>query len=95
MATPDRRTKMISLRLSELEYDILKTRYHEYGARNVSELARIALRRIIAGADAQQGALAEQIAELDGRLHAVESQLRISRALFRPAAARVSGSEPQ
>ena len=46
MPDSDHRSKMISLRLSEVEYESLKTRYRAYGTRNVSELARLALQRI-------------------------------------------------
>ena len=45
MLDPDRRKKMISLRLSEEEYELLKASYHTHGARNVSDLARQALQR--------------------------------------------------
>ena len=38
---------MITLRLTEEEYEALKTRYRIYGARNISELARLALQRLI------------------------------------------------
>ena len=49
MLDPDRRKKMISLRLSEEEYELLKTSYHTHGARNVSDLARQALHHIMTG----------------------------------------------
>ncbi len=38
---------MISIRLSEEEYKSLKSCYGKYGARNVSDLARLALKRIL------------------------------------------------
>ena len=47
MPDSDHRRKMISLRLSEVEYEVLKTHYRTYGARNISELARLALQRIV------------------------------------------------
>ena len=50
MSDTDRRRKMISLRLSEVEYEVLKAHYRTYGARNISELARLALHRIMNGA---------------------------------------------
>jgi hypothetical protein len=40
---------MISLRLSEEEYELIKTRDHIYGSRNISELARLALQRVMTG----------------------------------------------
>ena len=47
MSTADRKRKMISLHLSEEEYEILKTQFRTYGTRNVSDLARRALHRIM------------------------------------------------
>jgi hypothetical protein len=73
MADYDTRRKMISLRLSEAEYDGLKTHCHTHGARNVSELARLALQRIMIGSAASQDAFAAKLAELDDRVHAIES----------------------
>jgi hypothetical protein len=45
---------MISLRLSEVEYEDLKSHYRAYGVRNVSELARLALQRTMAGSAGQE-----------------------------------------
>jgi hypothetical protein len=75
MLDPDRRKKMISLRLSEEEFELLKTRYHTYGARNVSDLARQALQHILTGAPSPQNDFAKKLAELDGRVHALESHV--------------------
>ena len=84
MLDPDRRKKMISLRLSEEEYELLKTRYHSYGARNVSELARQALQHIITGPRGQmtgspgpQPDFAAKVAELDYRLHVLEATVSL------------------
>ncbi len=74
MPDTDTRTRMISLRLSDEEYNALKTRYRTYGARNVSDLARLALQRIMsAGPEAQNG-VADKLADLDHRVHSLESQ---------------------
>jgi len=75
MLDPDRRKKMISLRLSEEEFELLKARYHSYGARNVSELARLALHRIVAESAGPQNDFAARLSELDDRVSALESQL--------------------
>lgn len=92
MPEADRRTRMISLRLSDAEYDALKTHYRAYGARNVSDLARLALQRIVAGPAESEGAVAAKLADLDGRVHALESQLRMTRVLFETSPS-VAGSE--
>ena len=74
---------MISLRLSEEEFELLKTRYHTYGARNVSELARLALQRIMNGtpdmsaSPGPQDGFAAKLSALDERLHQLESQVAL------------------
>ena len=75
MPDSDHRRKMISLRLSEVEYDVLRTRYRAYGTRNVSELARLALHRIVAESAGPQNDFAARLSELDDRVSALESQL--------------------
>jgi hypothetical protein len=83
MLDPDRRKKMISLRLSEEEYALLKARYHTCGARNISELARLALQHIMAGSPGLTGSpgpqhnFATQLAELDERVHALEASVSL------------------
>ena len=77
MLDPDRRKKMISLRLSEEEFELLKTRYHTYGARNVSDLARQALQHIMTGSPPPQNDFARKLAELDDRVHGLESSVSL------------------
>lgn len=77
MLDPDRKRKMISLRLSAKEYRLLKARYHTYGARNVSDLARQALQHILSGPPCPQHDFAAELAELDGRVHALESRVSL------------------
>jgi len=68
---------MISLRLSEVEYEVLKTHYRTYGARNVSELARLALQRMMSGPTASQDAFAAKLSDLDERVHQLESNVSL------------------
>jgi hypothetical protein len=75
MSDTDCKKKMISLRLSQVEYEILKTKYRAYGTRNVSELARLALHRIVAESAGPQNDFAARLSELDDRVSALESQL--------------------
>ena len=77
MLDPDRRKRMISLRLSEEEYELLKASYHTHGARNVSDLARQALQHIMTGSPVPQNDFAKKLAELDNRLHEVESSVSL------------------
>ena len=41
----DSRSRMISLRLSRKEYDALQALYPAYGARSISDFARLAMKR--------------------------------------------------
>lgn len=77
MLDPDRRKKMISLRLSEEEFELLKARYHTYGARNVSDLARQALHHMMTGSPVPHDDFAAKLAELDGRVHTLESRVSL------------------
>ena len=77
MPDSDHRDKMISLRLSQVEYDVLKMHYRTYGARNISELTRLALQRILAGLDGQQDGFAAKLSALDERIRQVESQVSL------------------
>ncbi len=71
----DAKTKMISLRISEAEYDFLKTRFRIYGTRSASDFARLALQRMITGATAYPNEFAAKLLELDFRLSALEARL--------------------
>ena len=75
---------MISLRLSEVDYELLKTQYRTYGVRNVSELARLALQRMMAAPVSSPDDFAAKLAELDDRVNALESLLRMSNMLTVP-----------
>jgi hypothetical protein len=77
MPDSDRRQKMISLRLSEVEYEGLKTHYRIYGARNISELARLALQRIVTDSAGPQDGFAAKVSELDERVRQLESQVSL------------------
>ena len=74
MPDSERRVKTISLRLSEVEYEGLKTQYQLRGARNVSDLARLALQYMMTGAPSSHCGLAAKINDLDLRLRALESK---------------------
>jgi hypothetical protein len=76
---PDHKSKMISLRLSAFEFDFLKTRYQSYGARNVSDLARRAVQRMMQESDHLEvatnvAAITDGLEELRGRVEALEIQ---------------------
>jgi hypothetical protein len=64
---------MISLRLSAEEYEAIHALYPAYGARSVSEFARMAIRRAISQPAPAAGTA--KIQQLDERLSAVEERL--------------------
>ncbi len=75
MSPQTRKNKMISLRLSEEEYAALRAHSSSSGARNVSDLARLALQRVIAQSPASQAELSTKVSELDHRLTRIETNL--------------------
>ena len=77
MPDSDHRSKMISLRLSEVEYESLKARYRAYGTRNVSELARLALQRIATDSPGAQDGFAAKLSEMDERIRRLESHVSL------------------
>lgn len=77
MPEQNRKCKMISLRLSVEEYQALHTLYPSYGARNVSDFARLAMQRIIGSPLPVAGVPTATIHELDERLSIVEERLAL------------------
>ena len=73
----DRKKRMISLRISEVEYELLKAQYRAYGARNISDLARMALERFLNGAPGGPDSLATEVPDLIQRIHTLESQVSL------------------
>jgi hypothetical protein len=74
MSDHTRRSKMISLRLSAEEYEALRTLYPNYGARNISDFARLAIQRIISNPVAADSGLLTIVQDLDHRLGRLEYQ---------------------
>ena len=77
MPDSDCKSRMISLRLSEAEFEVLKTHYRTHGARNISDLARLALQRMMNGSGESQDGFATKLAELDDRVHTLESHVSL------------------
>ncbi|HEX3744924.1 MAG TPA: hypothetical protein VHW09_13370 [Bryobacteraceae bacterium] len=68
---------MISLRLSAEEYQTLHRLYPTYGARNVSDFARLALQRVIGHPIPSANDPAAKVQELDERLSALEEKVAL------------------
>jgi hypothetical protein len=74
MPDPARKSKMISLRLSAQEFAALHTLYPNYGARSISDFARLAMQRVIGHPLASDAPVAS-IDELDQRFGIVEETI--------------------
>ena len=72
MSAKVRKQRMISLRLSEVEYEALHALYPTYGAHSVSDFARIAMQRFIGSSLEGDDALLAKIRDLDSRLKTLE-----------------------
>jgi RAB protein geranylgeranyltransferase component A len=66
---------MISLRISHAEYEALRALYPVYGARSVSDFARLAMKRIIGGTFAPDDSILTRLNKLDERLRSLEARL--------------------
>lgn len=75
MPKQDRKSKMISLRVTASEYDSLHALYPSHGARNVSDLARLALQQVIGNSPRLDGDLLTKVHSIDERLSIVEVHL--------------------
>lgn len=62
------KTRMISVRVSEDDYRLLKARYEVYGSRSMSALAREAIANIVDGLRHQPGDLEAELGLLTTRL---------------------------
>lgn len=77
MPKQDRKSKMISLRLTAGEYAALHALYPSYGARNVSDLARLALQQVMGNSLTSDTVLSTKVHNLDERLNVVELQVSL------------------
>ncbi|HCC56152.1 MAG TPA: hypothetical protein DEQ47_02610 [Solibacterales bacterium] len=76
MAESKRKSKMISLRLSSEEYESLRAIYGQYGTRSVSEFARQAMQKVIAGtASPQTSVIKMRLDELDGKMNVLDREV--------------------
>ena len=68
------RSKMISLRVSAEEFEALQKLYPTYGARSVSDFARLAMKRVISGSFAGDDALLTRVNDLAQRVSSMEAR---------------------
>lgn len=68
------KTRMICFRVSESDYQALKRLYRVYGARTVSEFARVAIESMV-GRVSQQSPIETRLDELGLRLAALDAEV--------------------
>lgn len=83
-----RRTKTLSIRISEDEYETLKAFYSSSGTRNVSAIAREALRRLVQDQAEPENDIESALRSLDQRLGALQGKVS---SLSRTVAERLLG----
>jgi hypothetical protein len=86
---PTRRNRIISLRLSEQEYESLKSRYASHGVRNLSEFARDAMHRMLRDDPMNGAIIANRVQALDRKVAVLERRISdLSRVVGAEVAAR-------
>jgi hypothetical protein len=84
-----RKNRIISLRLSEEEYESLKTIYEARGVRSLSEFARDAMHRVVGEGPPNGADLHDRVELLNGKVALLEGEVsRLSRVLAMDAATR-------
>ncbi len=90
MAVLKRKSRMISLRLSNEEYESLRSLYRVHGSRSVSEFARNAMQRVIGEARVPAVNVEGRLQELDEKMNLLDQE--VSR-LVRLIESRVTKSD--
>ena len=75
MALMSRRSRMVSIRLSDEEFKQLLEACHAHGARSISDLAREAMHRMVLNGKANGPELGEKVRELDARLAVLQDEV--------------------
>lgn len=65
--------KMVILRLSDAEYQMLKLHYRSFGVQSISEFASLALQRTLTESPVEPDGLKPLVVELDSRVRELES----------------------
>jgi len=88
-----RRTRVVSFRLSDDEYESLKQVSLAEGARSVSDYARLALCGLLGGPrQSGRDGLEAKVCELDEQMQALQHELRRLQAVVGPEPEPLAGS---
>jgi hypothetical protein len=66
---------MISLRLSNEEYDSLRSLYRVHGSRSVSEFARNAMQKVIGEAQSAPATIDVRLRDLDAKMSSLDHEV--------------------
>lgn len=75
MAVLKRKSRMISLRLSNEEYEALRSLYRVHGSRSVSEFARNAMQKVIAETVSPAQSLDSRLNDLDLKMSSLDQEV--------------------
>lgn len=75
MTSTIRKSRTISLRLSQQEFEALKSLYQANGARSISEFVRAAMGRLVSVPPQPTQALHLKIQEIDGKLTILDGEV--------------------
>jgi hypothetical protein len=75
VAVLKRKSRMISLRLSNEEYEALRSLYRVHGSRSVSEFARTAMQKVITETVTPQQSLDSRLNELDSKMSSLDQEV--------------------
>jgi hypothetical protein len=86
----NKKSKMVSFRLSGEEYRLLQGACSKTGARSVSELARAAMQRIIMEGDFRPGSPESELRELKLKFNVLSAEVQRLARLIRSESERAS-----
>ena len=92
MTSLSRKTRVISLRLSQHEFEALKALHAAHGARSISEFARTAMQSAIAGPrNDNYFSLELKVQEINGKITLLDSEIARLSALIESELQRRNG----
>jgi hypothetical protein len=94
MSRFDRKIRIVSFRLSEKEYNVLRDLCSAHGIPSISDLARRAIKERFVDDGAGDGSLANAIIELRGKAQELDAECRqLAQKLHKPALSGRSSGE--
>ena len=70
-----RKTRTISLRVTEQQFEALKSLYAAHGAKSISDFARTAMQNLILEPTVEPSSLELKVQEIDGKVQILSSEV--------------------